>query len=386
MDRIVFTEEEILARQKKAQKKMGEMDLEGLLVSAESNINYFADFYSHAPWTTFTRPSFLFIPREGQAILLVQTFLVPEAEATAKACRVMGFDSLLGPEAKALFDIMQGANMASGRIAFELGYEQRMGFEVATFLALKDLLKEAQCVDGSSLLWDLRIIKSEKEIECHRRACQATTYAHDHIFDWARAGMSEFEISQKTQQLMLEGGAEYPGFVIITSGQGNYDRISKTSTNRRLQEGDYLWLDLGARYHGYWSDFCRSGVVGKISDERYRLQSTIREVSQRAAEVMKPGLPVAEVARACARELERVGHKASFDCGRMGHGMGLMSTEPPSVTIHDDTILKEGMIINLEPGLVVESGVFDLEENYVITKDGYETLSGSSHDIHQISL
>ncbi len=63
---------------------------------------------------------------------------------------------------------------------------------------------------------------------------------------------------------------------------------------------------------------------------------------------------------------------------------GLMSTEPPSVTIYDDTILQEGMIVNLEPGVVNEIGVFDLEENFVITKDGFETLSGGSRTIHRI--
>jgi Xaa-Pro aminopeptidase len=183
---------------------------------------------------------------------------------------------------------------------------------------------------------------------------------------------------------MLEGGAEYPGFVIITSGEGNYGRISKTNTNRRLVKGDYLWLDLGARYKGYWSDFCRSGEVGSITKERDDLQNTIHEVTMRAAEVMKPGMPVADVARACGRELERAGFEATFDCGRMGHGMGLMSTEPPSVTIYDDTILQEGMIINLEPGIVTDIGVFDLEENFVITKDGFETLSGGSRKLHLI--
>ncbi len=76
--------------------------------------------------------------------------------------------------------------------------------------------------------------------------------------------------------------------------------------------------------------------------------------------------------------------EATFDCGRMGHGMGLMSTEPPSVTIYDDTILQEGVIINLEPGVVDDTGVYDLEENFVIKKDGYELLSGGQRELHQI--
>jgi Xaa-Pro aminopeptidase len=384
MDRIEFTKDEIVSRIRGCQKNMEVKGYAGLVVSAESNLNYYSDFCSHAPWSTFTRPNFLFIPVKGTPRLLVQTFLVAEAEAIAKGCDIRGFDSLLGPTPEELKQVLEDLKMDVGRIGFELGFEQRLGFQVNTYEALKALADKAEFVDAADLIWSQRIIKSTKEIDCIRKACQATSYAHDKVFGAIHEGMSEFEISQLVQQFMLEGGAEYPGFVIITSGEGNYGRISKTNTNRRLVKGDYLWVDLGARYKGYWSDFCRSGEVGSITKERDDLQNTIHEVTMRAADVMKPGLPVADVARACGRELERAGFEATFDCGRMGHGMGLMSTEPPSVTIYDDTILREGMIINLEPGIVTDIGVFDLEENFVITKDGFETLSGGSRKLHLI--
>lgn len=384
MNLLEFTFDEIQNRITACQNKMETLGLEGLVVSAESNVTYFSDFRTHAPWTTFTRPNFIFIPKKGKPQLLVQTFIVPEAVAVSKGCDVKGFDSLLGPTAQELKQTMESLGMGKGRIGFELGFEQRMGFQVNTYEELKSIMTEATFVDAADLIWSIRIIKSSQEIECLRRACQATSFAHDKLFQHISRGMSEYDISKLAQTYMLEGGAEMPGFVIITSGEGNYDRISKINSNRKLEEGDYLWVDLGAQYKGYWSDFCRSGVVGEISQERDTLQNKIHEVTMRAAETMKPGLAVADLARTCGKELERVGFKATFDCGRFGHGMGLMSTEPPSVTIYDDTILQEGMIVNLEPGVVNEIGVFDLEENFVITKDGFETLSGGSRKIHRI--
>ena len=101
---------------------------------------------------------------------------------------------------------------------------------------------------------------------------------------------------------------------------------------------------------------------------------------------MAPGVEIAEVARACGRALEKRGYTATYDCGRMGHGMGLMSTEPPSVTVHEKGTLQEGMIINLEPGILTESGVYCIEENYVITADGYERLSTGKRTLHSIKL
>ena len=116
--------------------------------------------------------------------------------------------------------------------------------------------------------------------------------------------MTEREISMLAQQCMLEGGAEYPGFVIITSGEGNYERISAISSDRRIQKGDLLWLDLGAVYNGYWSDFCRAGVVGPISDERNKMQDDIYDATDEAASIMRPGTPIRDVAYACGKALE----------------------------------------------------------------------------------
>lgn len=385
MELIKFNEEDIKARIELAQKKMKEQNMCGMLVSAEANLNYYANYCTHAPWSTFTRPSFLFIPAIGTPKLMVQTFVAPEAEAISFCCDVLEFRSLLGPTPEELKAVMELIGMTSGNVGMELGFEQRISFEINTYEGLKKILPEVKFVDASDLIWSQRLIKSKKEIECLRRACQATSYAHDHTFPEVKEGMTEREISQKVQKHMLDGGAEYPGFVIITSGKQHYGRISKTSTDRKLENRDMLWLDLGARYNGYWSDFCRAGIVGELTEENIKLQDKIHEITMEASKSMKPGVPIADVARECARLMEAAGFEATFDCGRMGHGMGLSSTEPPSVTIYDETILQEGMIINLEPGVVNDNGVFDLEENFVITKDGCECLSGGSRKLHKIA-
>lgn len=182
MDYINFIEKDIQNRINICQDKMDENNLSGIVVSAESNVKYYSHYGNHAPWTTFTRPAFLFIPKKGKPLIYVQTFVVPEAHKISMACQVKGFDSLLGPTAKELKQIMIDLNMDRGKVGFELGYEQRIGFQVDTYEALKEELEEVEFVDASDLIWSQRIIKSPKEIECIRRACQATSYAHDNIF------------------------------------------------------------------------------------------------------------------------------------------------------------------------------------------------------------
>lgn len=381
---IKFEEEEFKSRLLNCKRKMEKYGMTGMIVSAEANINYYSGYRTHAPWTTFTRPMFLFIPLNGRPLLFTQTFVTPEATINSFCCDNRNFDSLLGPTAKELYDIICELKMLPGKVGLELGHEQRINYQPNTFLELINYIGMDNIADATPIIWSQRLIKSKKEIECHRIACEATGYAHDKTFEEIEAGMTEREISMIAQKYMLEGGAEYPGFVIITSGKGNYERISSISSERKIERGDMVWLDLGAIYNGYWSDFCRAGIVGPIPDEYNKMQNDIYDVTAEAASIMAPGVPIADVARACGKALEKRGYEATYDCGRMGHGMGLMSTEPVSVTIHEEGCLQEGMIINLEPGILVESGVYCIEENYVITADGFERLSTGSRKLHQI--
>ncbi|GAA0441541.1 Xaa-Pro peptidase family protein [Lentibacillus halophilus] len=346
MTHYIFTEEDIRGRVAICQQKIDDHGFQGLILSSESNLNYYSHFFTHAPWSTFSRPAFLFIPRQGKPVLYVHVFHAPDADVIAKGCDVRRFDSLYGPTAAQIEDVMHQLGMTTGTIGLEKGYEQRIGFEVSRYEALQAHVSNVTFADASSLIWSQRMIKSSKEVACIRKACEATSYALDKTFAAMEEGMTEWDVSRMMQTFMLEGGADYPGFVIITSGEGNYDRISKTATDRVLRDGDFVFVDAGARYHRYWSDFCRTGVVGAVSGKRQEYQQKIHDVTMRTAEIMRPGIPAAEVANACNKEMERAGFRANFECGRLGHGMGLMSTEPPSITLDDDTILESGMIIN----------------------------------------
>lgn len=179
---IRFSEAEFQSRINNCRKNMEEVGMSGMMVSAEANINYYAGYRTHAPWTTFTRPMFLFIPVQGEPLLYTQTFVTPEATIKSYCCSNRNFDSLLGPTANELYDIMRELNMVPGRVGLELGFEQRINYQPDTFLALRELIGVENIADASPLIWRQRIIKSPTEIACHRIACEATGYAHDKTF------------------------------------------------------------------------------------------------------------------------------------------------------------------------------------------------------------
>jgi Xaa-Pro aminopeptidase len=377
--------EEIDRRLENCKIKMKAAGLSGMVITDESNVTYFTGFRTHAPWTTYTRTAWYFLPVDEKPVLLLQNMMTPDAKLKTHDCEIINYPGLYGTDLDTVQKIMDSHGMGEGKIGWELGYEQRLGIPYLEYEALRGRMDKCQFVDGSDILWSLRLVKSKIEIDCIRKACDATSFALDKVFNTMHEGMKETQIVKNFFSYMMEADADKPGFALIASEKGHYDRISNIGSDRRIKKGDLVWLDGGAMYKGYWADFGRAGIVGAVDQERKEYQACVHEVTMKAIRTIKPGITAGDLASACIDALVEYGFDPStFDCGRMGHGMGIMSTEPPSITQQDETVLCEGMIINIEPGFVKENGVFNIEENVVVTTNGAKILSGAKRTLYEI--
>lgn len=380
-----FPVEELRQKIINAKILMEQEGMSGMVVTAAANHFYFTGFRKLANWATFTRTVFVFIPRDREPVLYVQEFAGPEAKSRSAVQDVRTFKEIMSAPVDGVVEIMREIGMDSGKIGWELGYEQRMDISLNDYVAIKEKLPNAQFVDASNLIWKLRMIKLPNEIECMRMVNNIASRALDRCFKEIYEGMTEKEVARKLVAVMAEEGAELPGFIIVLSGPGNYDRISARPTDRILRKGDLVWIDAGANYNGYWTDFCRAGVVGGATSEQRRLQSIVHEVTMKGCQAIAPGVPVTEIYNTCAKEVEAHSLPWSFECGRAGHGVGLQLTEPPSIAGFDSTILKQGMVITVEPGYVSDIGCFDIEENVLVTENGFEILSSAARELHHIA-
>lgn len=381
--RLEFSETEYKKRYARAVDLMGQNGLDGLVVTAEANYNYFSGFRHFTPWTTFTRPVLLIMSKDTDPVLLVQGFQRADVGRDTWVTDVRGYPDMLGVPVEMVKEVFGELQLTGKRIGMELGYEQRMGMTFNDFVKLQEALDDTQFTDAADLLWKLRMVKSEAEIEAHRQSCAAATKAFEVCFDRAEEGMTEKEVAQIASNTVIKEGAEL-GFTIVCSGPGNYDRVAGMPTNRRLQKGDMIWFDMGVVSQGYWCDFCRAGVVGGPTDEQRRLQELICQITDKGIEATRPGVLAKDLAIACGAEATRLNLDFSFEAGRLGHGVGLMSTEPPHIAVYDDTVLESGMVITLEPGVVNEQGTFIAEQNFVVTPDGAEVLSLANRELRRI--
>ncbi len=359
--------------------------IDGALLTAESNIDYFSGFRHHAPWTLFARPFFQIISADGRSALLTHSFLAPEMSRTAAVTDVRIFAQSGSAPVDQIKEIMRDLGITSGRLGMELGYEQRLGISIQDFRAFEAAFSGMSIVDIADQIWKLRMIKSPAEIALIRKSTDATAAAMQAAFAAAKPGMTEREVGRICAETMIGHGAERPGFILAASGADNHHILSGKPTDRRLEKGDLLWLDMGAVVDGYWSDFCRAAYLGRLTPELEAGQKMIRSVNEAMIAMAKPGKTMRDVALAAEKELKAQGCHVSVGSGRIGHGLGLMSTEPPHVALYDETVCEEGLIFTIEPRVTNRTGIFNCEEILAITADGVDILTTSPREITSIA-
>lgn len=186
-------------------------------------------------------------------------------------------------------DACRSLGVDGGTIGLELGHSQRIAMSQREFGRFQITLSKARLVDASSLLWDLRTLKSPLEVEALRIACDATNKAFERGFNAIYPGMTEREFSGIILAEMSSNTREIPGFITIRSGELKYGWVNVKHFVKPMDTGDLIIVDVGANYKYYWSDFMRMACIGEPSREQRRyFEATL--ASQRAGvEAIKPG-------------------------------------------------------------------------------------------------
>ncbi len=367
-----FDRREFEARWERTHSLMTERGLDALLVTSESNYRYLSGHVTHF-WVSKSRPLSLVMPRRGQPTLVVTSSQEAAARATSWIDDVRACDGFAPEAVDLLAQTVRELSLDRACIGAELGHEQRLGLPYAEFRRLQDLLPEAVFVDAADLFWNTRLIKSPAEIALIRRSAAISSQAYRELFSQLREGMTEREVFGAFAASTFEQGAERLGYVPVVSG-GNYRRYHAGATDRPLGQGDLLWMDGGCVFRGYWSDFSRMAAIGRASEQQRARYRAVRTLTHACLREARPGVRILDLMRRAAAEFEEAGLPLSSP-SRIGHGIGLDITEPPSINMADQTVIQPGMVLTMEPSSAAESGMFQTEENFVITAGGAELLS-----------
>jgi Xaa-Pro aminopeptidase len=346
-------------------RRLAELSLDGLVVSAPANIRYLSGFSGSL--------GYLVIGMEAAEILGDSRYwLQMEEESPA-------FSLVRSSQAQSLFNLLGERITAQGlhRVGIE---DQHLTVEMHR--RLLESLSEGFTVQATGgLIEELRMRKSPAEVDQLRRVATIAGRAFDRVRAGLRPGLRERDVAFLLEQTFRELGADGPSFdTIVAAGERGALPHGRAS-DRLLERGDMVVIDFGARAGGYNSDTTRTVVIGQPSPEQRRVIEAVAEAQAASLPLMRPGTAAADVDRKAREVAIGLAGANAFGHG-LGHGIGLMVHERPFLSPSDATLLQAGMVITNEPGVYVPGfGGARLEEMVLITDQGPEVISPAGRDI-----
>ncbi len=333
---------------------------------------------AHMQWLLGFHP----MPDERPCLLLVgpqaEAFLMPAMNAEgARGQTDIAFHEwhdTTGPgEALSQALAASGTSDASGVVLDEA---MRADFALLLLGALPDA---GHRFTDATTGW-LRMRKDEDEYARLKMNAGIADRAMLAAFAAIRPGLTELAVAQFIRDHFASEGAD-PGFWIVGGGPNGAFPHHHTG-DRKLKQGDAVVIDLGGRKDGYPSDITRMAAVGH-APEGYQDVHDIVEAAVRAAmAAARPGVAARTVDAAARTVITEAGYGDYF-VHRTGHGLGIEVHEPPYITGTSETVLEEGMVFSIEPGIYLP-GRFGirLEEIVILRSDGPEILSGLPRALH----
>lgn len=326
------------------------LELDALYVTRPENVRYLSGF---------PHPEDAQVLVTGEGALLLTDPRYPEAERESRIpARILKREE---------------------REAFLRELRGRVGFEAEhlPYAALERLreLAPVEWVPTKGVVERLRLRKTPEEVERIRRAQALAEETLHHVLPLLQPGVEEREIALELEFFLKRRGAEGVAFPPIVASGERGALPHAGASGKRLQAGELVTLDLGAKVEGYHSDMTRTLALGKVAEELRRAFQAVEEALEAALSALSPGKAAKEV-DALAREVLKGYGLDCYFVHSLGHGVGLAVHEGPGLSPYTEEVLEPGMVVTVEPGVYLPGvGGVRLEELVLLTEEGPELLS-----------
>ncbi len=377
---------------------MAERELDALLVTNGVNIFYLSHFYHMAT----ERPAALLVPPDGDLVfmgpLLETDHLKHQTPLVGQVHTYLDYPGTTHP-----MDLFAGWITEHGFAKAKIGSDNPTGAAGGYGYEgppLTGKLPDAEIVKAKDIIWDLRLTKTQEEIDLIKESAKWGNLAHQLLQDYTAPGMWDTEVTlmaclEASSIMKKTLGPEYEtirggrapasaGF----RGQVGWKSAMPHSVGapHLISEGDVLVTGAGADIGGYHSELERTMIVGRPTPKQERYFKVMMEAQDAAVEALKPGNTCADVDKAANRVL----HDAEYESlirHHTGHGIGLQGHEPPYLDQGNPQPLRPGMVVSIEPG-IYELGYagFRHSDTALITEDGHELITYYPRDLKSLTI
>jgi len=355
------------------EKLLGEMrtsGLDALALVPGANLLYLLGLTIH----TSERLAVAFCGLDGSVRVVLPALERPRAEAEARfPAQFYDWSDAEGYEV-GLRQCMEDAGLR-GRLGVEY-----TAMRVLELRAIEAADEEVEVVDATSVLARLRMVKDAGELQAMREAVGVVEEALGLTIAAIKPGVTELEIAATWERAMQAAGSQASFTTIVASGP-NSANPHHTAGSRRIERGDLVILDGGARVGGYCSDITRTVAVGELGEEGRRIYDLVLRANRAGVAALAPGRTGVEIDQAARSVIEQGGYGQQF-VHRTGHGLGIEIHEPPYLHSAEHDPLPEGSTFTVEPGIYLPGvGGVRIEDNVVLTAAGGDVLTSFPREL-----
>jgi Xaa-Pro aminopeptidase len=340
-------------------QRLTEKGLDAALISNIDNVR----------WATgFTGSSGLVVMSQNDGVFITDSRYDQQARE-----QVQGLDVYIygNPQTMAQAAKLHAEQYGIGSLAFES--------EHVSFASFKNFEKEfngisLEPVEG--LAGPLRMVKTADEIAKMRAACALADACFTHVLRMIQTGVTEYDVSHDIEFYFRRSGAELAFSPIVVSGERSA-RPHGVPSEKKLEKGDFVTMDFGAKLDGYCSDLTRTVVVGEASDRHKEVYEAVLAAQLAAIEGIRPGMQTKDV-DAIARDILAEKGLAEYFGHGLGHGLGSVVHDVGRMGPTATDVVEVGQVWTMEPGVYIPGfGGVRIEDDVVVTEAGCEVLTHS---------
>ena len=377
-------------RLKQFQARLAQQEIDVALITDDDNIYYLTGYYDYLHME-FGRPTILVVSAQGGSLLITPEIDLVMAKTAAQVDRIAAWNDGAGKEWRQELPAILRPTQC---VAVE---PEHMPPRVSHYI--NNLVIDKKTVSATPILANMRMIKSEQELQLARHAGQVATAMMAAGRNAIADGVAEYEVALATSAAGTRKAAELLAkhyadtdmspnthfLQIMASGQ----EITKThhrATTRTMRHGEPVFLCFCGmtNFHRFKLGFDRTFWIGDIVDPN---QATVYEVAlasqQAALKALRPGITAESVHTAYAEVIQDAGYDYPFRCGR---ATGFSFLEQPQLVTGDTTILQPGMVFAVDGSVATDSFRAQVGDSFIITEDGYEQLTQHPKNLADIII
>jgi len=355
-----------IKRLQKLRTAIVEKELDSLLLTQPENLVYISGFTGSSGW--------LFIA-EHNAILATDFRYVEQAKRESP-------DFVIIQTKRELRDWLPDlvSDLGWHKLGFEANFISYTGYHKLNE-AIKTKQVNLELVPTIGIVEQLRSTKEPEELGFIIKAIELAESAFEQARTIIKPGITEKEVAWEIEKILRQEGSEGIPFEIIVASGPNSALPHAQPTEKMINSGEPVLIDMGARISGYCSDFSRTLSLGKTDKTFREIFNTVLKAQTNAIERVESGMDASQADQLARRIVEQAGYGDAFGHG-LGHGVGLAVHEYPTLGPSSSDSLADGMVFTVEPGIYLEGkGGVRIEDMLVLEHGKARVLSRAKKNL-----